>query len=365
MSQQKRTIITLAVLALTLLGSISASAAEFRGMWVTRFEWPNSNQTTAKAKIDTIMTNLKDHGFNAVLFQMRGQGDVLYPSPYEPWSALLGGLGQNPGWDPMQYAINSAHSRGLEFHVYINTHVVWSSSSQTPPAHTTPEHPYWLYYNPSGNHDWTICDSAGTPVYYSSDNYCWCAPGVPSFQEWIRKVTMHVVNTYDVDGIHYDRIRVPANTYSYDPISNARRAGSGNPHSLDFKNWTRDQITRMLTDIYGSVMEVKPWVTMSCSPFGIYDRSRFAGYSGFTDGYDRWLQESQHWLEVGCMDAVVPMIYWDIPDPAPNFDILVQDWIDYRYGRHVYAGASAANYTFPELGNEITQTRTRGGQGFV
>jgi len=335
---------------------------EFRAMWVSRFEWPNSNRTTCQNKINEIMTNLADHNFNAVVFQIRGQMDTLYPSPHEPWSALLGSLGSDPGWDPVQYAIDAAHSRGLEFHAYINYSVCWQSSTNSPPAHTTPEHPFWLHCNTSGTSDWLLANSSGTQVVYGSDGYVWVANGVPSFMEWIRKVTMHVVNTYDVDGIHYDRIRFPANTYSYDTISNARRAGPGNPHSLGFKDWQRDQITRSLTDIYGSIMKVKPWIKVSNAPFGIYDRSRFAGYSGYTDAYDIWLQESQHWSEVGCMDAVIPMIYWDIAT-APRYDILIQDWVDHNYGRHIYGGMSASKYTFPELGNEMLENRNRGAQG--
>lgn len=344
----------------------AAVEEEFRGMWVSRFEWPNSDETTCKNSITQLMSTLAEHNFNAVLFQVRGQMDVLYPSPYEPWSDLLGGLGVDPGWDPLQYAIDRAHENGLEFHAYINTHVGWQSGSNSPPAHTTPEHPYWLHLDAAGgNDDWLIHDSGGNPVQWESSGYVWCAPGVPGFSAWIRKVVLHVVENYDVDGVHFDRIRTPANTYSYDPISMARMAGPGNPDSLGFHDWTRDQITRMLNNIYGEIMSVKPNVKVSCAPFGIYDRSRFPGYSGFTDAYDKWQQDAQHWAEVGVVDAIVPMIYWDIPDPAPNFDILIQDWVDYSYGRHIYGGMASYKYDSAELIEEINETRTSGGHGNV
>ena len=79
-------------------------------MWVSRFEWPNADQATCKATIDDVMQTLAVNNFNAVFMQIRGQADVLYPSPYEVWSPLIGGT--DPGWDPLAYMINAAHANG-------------------------------------------------------------------------------------------------------------------------------------------------------------------------------------------------------------------------------------------------------------
>ena len=67
----------------------AAAPDEFRGMWVTRFEWPSSDPAEAKLTIDTVMADLAASHFNAVLFQVRGQADTFYPSPEEPWSPLI------------------------------------------------------------------------------------------------------------------------------------------------------------------------------------------------------------------------------------------------------------------------------------
>lgn len=64
-------------------------------MWVTRFEWPHPGAAQARFAIDTIMDATKAARFNAVFFQVRGQADTLYPSPYEVWSPLIGGT--DPG----------------------------------------------------------------------------------------------------------------------------------------------------------------------------------------------------------------------------------------------------------------------------
>ncbi|MCX7624805.1 MAG: family 10 glycosylhydrolase, partial [Candidatus Sumerlaeaceae bacterium] len=126
-----RRVAALAALMLGMGFLASARSPEYRVMWVSRFEWPSANEATAKANIDNIMQNLAANGFNAVLFQVRGQCDVHYPSPYEPWASTYGWT--DPGWDPLAYAIQAAHSRGLEFHAYINTHTL---AQGTPPAYT-------------------------------------------------------------------------------------------------------------------------------------------------------------------------------------------------------------------------------------
>jgi len=46
-------------LALVLTSS-PVQAQEFRGMWVSRFEWPSTNLNTVKATIESIMTNLHE-----------------------------------------------------------------------------------------------------------------------------------------------------------------------------------------------------------------------------------------------------------------------------------------------------------------
>ena len=94
---------------------VANTAPEMRGIWVTRWTYNNAED------VREIMNNVADAGFNAVFFQVRGQHDAYYRSTIEPWAArLTGTLGKDPGWDPLQLAIEVGHSRGLEVHAYIN-----------------------------------------------------------------------------------------------------------------------------------------------------------------------------------------------------------------------------------------------------
>ena len=58
-----------------------------------------------------------------VILQVRPSCDALYNSRYEPWSEYLTGTqgkAPSPLWDPLDYAVKEAHSRGLELHAWFN-----------------------------------------------------------------------------------------------------------------------------------------------------------------------------------------------------------------------------------------------------
>ncbi|GMU21592.1 MAG: hypothetical protein AMXMBFR13_16840 [Phycisphaerae bacterium] len=353
------------------VGDDPPSSGEFRGMWVSRFEWPSTNMATAKSNIDNFMTKLQANRFNAVLFQVRGQADTLYPSPDEPWSPLISPSGAHPGWDPLAYAVHAAHVRGLEFHAYINTHVAWQSGAHTGPASAA--HLYWQHCNAAdpARRDWLIHDAGGNPVQYASDDYVWLAPGVPEFQAYLRRQVMYVVQNYDVDGVHFDRIRMPGTAYSHDPISESRRNGEGNPAGLGFADWTRDQFTRHLRDLYAQIMEVKPHVKVSAAPLGLYRGASytcFGGYPstacGFLYSQSCTYQDAYAWLAAGAMDFMVPQIYWEDGGAKPDFREVLPEWIANGAGRHIYAGHNRS-VGAGELISNINTTRNIGGEGNV
>lgn len=338
MAISKRSAFAAALLAATALAPAQMAPPELRAAWISRFEWPGGTESAIRSRITTMMETLAANNFNAVLFQIRGECNTLYPSPYEPWGPQFNWT--DPGWDPVAFAIEEAHRNGLEFHAYINTHTI--TSSVLPPAQTTPQHMYNLH-GPSAAESWAIHDANGNPVGVT-DSYVWMSPGVPAAEAWTRQQVMYVVNTYNVDGIHFDRIRTPGSQYSRDPISLARFAGDGNPDGEVWGDFMRSQITRQLRRIYAQVMQVKPHVKMSAAPFGICRRVP-GGYQGTgTESYFVWYQDSFGWMQNGVLDCLFPQIYWDIGSAHP-YEVLLKDFMDRDGGRHIYPGSvTTRNY---------------------
>ena len=98
--------------------------AEFRGMWVTRFDWTSSSAPASPAKIDQIIDDASYAGINAIFFQVRANADAYYTPGLEPWceTEVSGTFGQapNPAWDPLGYFIQQAQNKGIQLHAYLN-----------------------------------------------------------------------------------------------------------------------------------------------------------------------------------------------------------------------------------------------------
>jgi uncharacterized lipoprotein YddW (UPF0748 family) len=322
--------------------SAPAANPEARAVWVTRWEYTSGGllPTTHKANIRRMMDRAVEGHFNVIVFQVRGQGDAFYNSSLEPWAFELTGnnaysLGTDPGWDPLQYAIEQAHQRGLELHAWLNTFNAWKGSTP-PPTGIDPEHMYNLHP------EWICTDWNGTPMPLSSD-YVTFSPGNPEVIQHVHDVAMDVLTRYDVDGIHWDYIRYPRDVYSRDFVTDSlffEQYGKYPDEDVEqWKNWQRDRITFFLRDFYHAATAVKPMLKVSAAVIGRYDHPS----SGW-DAYNTVYQDAQKWAAWGIVDYLAPMIYWNMDSFAP----LIDEWTHYSFGRHIYAGIGA--YRMEEFG---------------
>ncbi len=339
---------------------------EARGVWMSRFEYAGgqrqNNPEAAKAYIRDTFEKARAARMNMVFFQERGNGDVLYPSADEPWSTVLTGThGKDPGWDPLAFAIGEAQRLGLELHAWLNTFPVWRDSVM-PPA-TDPPNP--LYAHP----EWLICDRNGRPMRLDppNNNYLWASPGNPAVREHVLKVVGEVLQKYDVDGIHFDYIRYPEGTeeqgYSHDAVSVARfNDVSSNPGRLSWEDWQREQVNQFVFDAYHLIQTQKPHVKMSASVIGEYTGT------GWT-AYEAVLQDPRRWMEVGKIDFIVPMVYWERAHPTKPFIPLIMEWQDrVAYERQVLPGLATRlidRLGWEELEAQVDAVRETGLPGVV
>ncbi|MDZ7261783.1 MAG: family 10 glycosylhydrolase [candidate division KSB1 bacterium] len=338
---------------------------EARGVWVTRWEYTTSlntrNAAVQQQKIIEIMKSARRAKLNMVFFQVRGQADACYPSHFEPWAAeLTDTLGKDPGWDPLQFAIEQAHRFGLELHAWFNTFTAWRG--QMPPPATRPEHIY------NAHPEWLCADSAGVPMSLNS-HYVFVSPGIPEVREHVHQVAIDIVRNYNVDGIHFDYIRYPekSNTrgYSHDSIS-VRRFHSlmENPQGLSWEDWQREQINLFVRRFYEEATALKPMVKISAAVIGKYDWSQWNGYHAV-------FQDARQWLEEGNMDFLVPMIYWRRHHPEAPFGKIAREWLEkYSYHRYIFPGINARKDNLPdwpedELERQVEIIRHRNGRGMV
>ncbi len=320
---------------------------EMRGVWVasvTNLDWPSKQGMTVteqKQELINYFDNFQAVGINAVFFQIRTECDALYDSPYEPWSYwLTGKQGQAPSepFDPLKFAIQEAHKRGMELHAWFNPYRAEKEIGYYPVSstHITQTHPDWIL-------------TIGT--------YKFLNPGLPEVRAYVEKVFMDVVRRYDIDGVHMDDY-----FYSYDPISTQDTAAFRiyNRGISNIGDWRRDNVNLLVKEIQDSVNSVKPYLKYGISPFGIWKPNVPSGISGF-DAYNILYCDPIHWLQKGIVDYITPQLYWPFGG-GQDYAKLLKWWADSAgaNNRHMYVGQAAYkvySYSASELPNEIAANR--------
>ena len=120
-----------------LLSLIQFTAgAEFRGAWVAtvyNLNFPSHAGLSASAQkeqIRRLVDAAANAGLNALMIQVRPEGDALYESDLEPWSRFLTGTqGASPGYDPLAAFIEEGKRHDITIHAWINPYRAVANAS--------------------------------------------------------------------------------------------------------------------------------------------------------------------------------------------------------------------------------------------
>ncbi|MEB3198189.1 MAG: family 10 glycosylhydrolase [Candidatus Sericytochromatia bacterium] len=310
---------------------------EFRGSWmatVKNIDWPSRpGMRTAdmKAELQAMLDQAQALKLNAVIMQVRPAADALYQSRLEPWSEFLtGSQGQAPddGFDPLAYAVEQAHLRGLELHAWFNpfrARLLNPDGSAPPTAanHITRTQPQWVRR-------------------YGA--YQWLDPGEAGVQDHAMRVIRDVVKRYDLDGVHIDDYFYPYPVQGKDgkdqpfPDEPSWQQYLKSGGTLSRDDWRRDNVDRFVARLYREVREEKPHVKVGISPFGIWKPGYPPGIKGM-DPTEKLYADARKWLHAGWLDYMLPQLYWPIEQAAQSFPKLLAWWSEQNLkGRHMWAG---------------------------
>ena len=313
---------------------VPAVPREFRGVWVAtlaNIDWPSkpglSSQEQQKELLGILDTAVTLN-LNAVVLQVRPAGDALYDSKLEPWSHYLTGTqgrAPEPYYDPLAFAVEEAHRRGLELHAWFNPYRVGTGSRKSPPAR---------------NH----LSQTRPDLVRDYGRLLWLDPGEPDVQHHTLAVILDVVRRYDVDGIHLDDYFYPYpqrdNTGKViefpDDASWERYARKGG--TLSRADWRRRNVNLFVERLYSAVKQAKPSVKVGISPSGIWQ----PGYPSHIKGmnpYKSIYADSRLWLHRGWCDYFSPQLYWPIEKPEQSFVSLLEWWGEQNPRlRHLWPG---------------------------
>jgi uncharacterized lipoprotein YddW (UPF0748 family) len=331
---------------------------EMRGLWVAtvaNIDWPSRTTLTAdqqRAELSSILDRGAAAGFNTIIFHVRPASDAVYRSAIEPWASMLSGTqGTDPGYDPLQYAIDQAHARGLQLHAWINPFRAGNTSDSAKLAATH------LFR--------TRRDLIR--VYGSQ---LWLDPGETDVQDHVMRVIDDIVTRYDIDGLHADDYFYPYpetdaqnRTIVFPDAATFARTGNG----LTIDNWRRANIDRFVERMYREVHQIRPTLAVGISPFGIWRPGSPTGVTGL-DAYATIYADSRRWLTEGWVDYLAPQLYWAISAPQQSFPALFDWWLQQSSrGRYVWPGLAAyrvqdgtsSAFTTSEIPSQVAAVRAR------
>ncbi len=314
-----------------LPGKSQQSPEPVRGIWlatVSRLDWPpvtsvnasspdiriRQQQEALKGKLDKLQTL----GINTVFFQVKPDGTALWPSKILPWSDVMtGNIGDDPGYDPLQFMLDEAHKRGMKVHAWFNPYRV---SVNTKPAtidklnRTLSQQPASVYVL---HPDW---------IRTAGDRFV-LDPGIPEVRDWITSIVAEVVANYNIDGVQFD-------DYFY-----AESPGSMLNDSLTFKrygqhfgskaDWRRDNTKQLVGQVSRTIKKLKPDVEFGVSPSGVWRNHSHDAAGSNTRGaaaYDESYADTRSWVQLGLLDYIAPQLYWPFARDAARYDVLAKWW---------------------------------------
>ena len=341
-----------------------APIREFRAAWVSSVYngvWPSRKGLTTteqKAELLAILDRAAQLKLNAIILQVRPMCDALYASPIEPWSEFLTGtMGKapKPFYDPLLFAVEEAHKRGIELHAWFN-----SFRAAVPPSRAAL----------AANH----VSKTKPHLVREYGKHLWLDPGERESQDYSLSVVMDVLKRYDIDGVHFDDYFYPYKEKSYsgrdlDFPDQSSWQKYGLRSGLSRDDWRRDNVNRFIRRVYETVKANKPWVKFGLSPFGIWRPGSPPQIKGY-DAYEELYADARKWLQNGWLDYFAPQLYWANEPKEQSFSALLKWWADQNLkSRHLWPGLNTyevgRKWTPDEILNQIRFTRQQGTGGHI
>lgn len=367
MGKSLRTVVFAAICSLMMGGYAGTNAyaadpavkREMRSAWVAtvwQLDWPqsrvsvtgNTSQINAQKKqLTTLLDSLARNNMNSICFQVRSRSDAMYKSSYEPWSTdLVSSRGLDPGYDPLAFCVEECHKRGMECHAWVNPYRYESQVGQwtgTPQAYRD-EHPDW------------VLDVKEASILN---------PALPEVRQRICDVVDEIVRNYDIDGVLFDDYFYLQGITSEDAAQYQSYTQGGGTLSLG--DWRRDNVNKMVADVYSTIKKAKPYVRFGISPAGVAATSAsVAGKYGLTPcpagsdwQYNGIYSDPLAWVSSRTLDFISPQIYWKIGSSA-DYDAICKWWSNAanKFGRHFFPSQGISyNYGEEEYAKQIRLNR--------
>jgi len=335
----------------------------FRAAWlpsVLNSGYPETQGMSAdelKRSFLKILDVYEIYNLNAIIMQVRPSSDALYLSELNPASIYITGKieGALP-FDLLKFAVEETHKRGMEFHAWFNPYRVTVLKA---PEKTTEE---LLSLLPDKNYAKLNPDKV-----LRFDDKLFLNPGDPDVMEFVTLSIMEVVKNYDIDAVHLDDYFYPYRSTKIDANGATVPMYFGDANEdeetylankgtfTDIKAWRRNNITQFVKTLNEKIKDLKPYVKLGISPFGIWGHAEETGGLGSntpvtsSETYNNMVfADTRKWVKDEIIDYIIPQIYWTFDETAAPYKELASWWASVVEGTNVSLYIGHANYKLLE-----------------
>ncbi len=303
-----------------------------KGMWISYLEFMEMDFSDSEAfgsEIEKIFSDCKSMGLNTVIVQVRPFGDAFYKSDIFPFSHIMSGIqGEDPGFDPLEIMVDTAHRTGLRIEAWVNPYRVKAGGQ---PGELSNDNPATgeLTVNIEGD------------IYYN--------PALPRTRELVTEGVREIVGNYRVDGIHFDDYFYPGTSPD---IDSRQYRSDGEGISLD--EYRMEKVSGLVRQVYRRVKEINPDVTFGISPRGNMDNNYASQYSDVK----LWMSRP------GYVDYIMPQLYWGFDyvtssgDDRFAYENILSEWASLEKDRSVKLYVGLGAYRIGEGENEDSEWKS-------
>lgn len=315
-----------------------------RAAWVSLFVSSMPKYTSEQKWKDDycdVLDTLEEYGLNCIVFHVRTHNNALYNSKLNPQSIWTADVDYDT-FDPLAWAIEETHRRGIEFHAWLNPYRVDTSKC----AEDFPEG------NPAR-------DEANLLINGSSRIL---NPGIPENRQFIIDSCMELIENYDVDAINFD-------DYFYISADDSATMKKYPISGLSSDEWHREQVNMFIHGLSDAIRAYNRQnhkaVQLGIAPSGTYRNGGYVANPTYNSNGDLTAPlysdtaSSQHygsylfadtlkWVTNEWIDYMMPQAYWAIEHTSASYASLARWWswachykkVNLYMGMGIYMGAS-------------------------
>ncbi|HNO77215.1 MAG TPA: family 10 glycosylhydrolase [Phycisphaerae bacterium] len=333
----------------------------FRGFWIDAFGFGFKNA----AQIDEMVAMAVAGGYNAIVPEVLAYQDNIGSGHGAYWNSTIipKATDISSSFDPLAYMVDRAQANGLEVHCWL---VSFRVSESWPPSGNSimSAHPEWLMVPQAG------IDGGPATV----DGKFTLDPGSAGAQEYLMSIVRELVTNYDIDGIHWDYIRYTTTNAGYPADMNYDKSTLARFHDItgrsdipstgdsQWNEFRRRTITefarRAMTEVATLDNPNQPLrhtaalITWGDAPANFSSSSAYGIF-----------QNWRHWMEMGYLDAGIPMTYYSESAHASWYRNWVDASVGWRYDRHIYTGPAVYLNSFAESIAQMQYAQNAGANG--